>query len=278
MHRRFTTIALVAFAALAAACSASNGSTGTGNSSGGGSGVTSGDGTAAGSGGFTGTMEVRLVDAPSTDVTEIVVTIVKVEIHPSGGGWQTIGNVKQTIDLLKLQGGTFRSLGVSQWPAGKITELRLYVDDAGPNYVSTPDGQQHPLVVPSGDESGIKLKGGFEVPACATGALTIDFDGKNSIFTHPRGGGSGDEWTLRPVVRVKSLSFSGSCPDGGTDAATSSDGSTSSDAATNGDGAAPPNGDGVPGDLRLDPSDPCLGVTCPDTQLCVNGQCRTPIY
>ena len=186
-------------------------------------------------GGSSGDVEIRLVDAPNMDVAQIVVTITEVDAHVNGK-WVTLSSTLHTVDLLTLQGGTFALLGVTQIPAGKITQFRLYVTDAGPNYVTTPDQKQHPLTVPSGDESGIKLKVDVDVAPCAQGSVTLDFDGHNSIFTHPLGAGAGDEWLLRPVVRMKSVALSGSCGDAGI---TSSDGGnpTSSDG---GGGSLPP--------------------------------------
>ena len=205
-----------------------------------------------GSAGQSGDIEIRLVDAPNLDVTQIVVTITKVEAHV-GGSWQTLSSTTKTVDLLTLQGGTFALLGVTTLPAGKITQFRLYVTDAGPNYVVTPDTKQHPLTVPSGDESGIKLKADVDVAPCSQGSLTLDFDGHNSIFTHPLGSGAGDEWILRPVIRLKEVALSGSCNDGGvttsdggstsTDSGTpttTSDGGTYSDASSGSDGATLP--------------------------------------
>jgi hypothetical protein len=200
-----------------------------------------------GSSGQSGNIEIRLVDAPNMDVTQIVVTIAKVEAHV-GGKWQTLSSTTKTVDLLTLQGGTFALLGVTQIPAGKITQFRLYVTDAGPNYVTTPDTKQHPLTVPSGDESGIKLKADVDIAPCAQGSMTLDFDGHNSIFTHPIGAGAGDEWILRPVIRLKETSLSGSCNDAGipsTDAGnpTSTDaGNPTSDSGTSSDGSSPSDG------------------------------------
>src|SRR4051812_31289015 len=156
-----------------------------------------------------GAMELRLVDAPTEEVKEIVVTVTRVTAHAGGGGWVTLAEKTGTIDLLRLQGGSFVQLGVVQMPAGRLTQIRLYVKEDGPNYVTTPDGVQHPLTVPSGPQSGIKIKVGVEWPACATGNVTIDFDGKKSIFVHPKGAGAGDEWLLRPVVRLKSVTATG---------------------------------------------------------------------
>lgn len=208
-------IALAALTALAAACSSDPGPSGQ-----------------------SGDIEIRLVDAPNMDVTQIVVTITKVEAHVAGS-WQTLSSATKTVDLLKLQGGTFALLGVTSLPAGKITQFRLYVTDAGPNYVVTPDNMSHPLTVPSGDESGIKLKADVDVAPCSQGSITLDFDGHNSIFTHPLGSGAGDEWILRPVIRLKETALSGSCNDAGitnnTDGGSghpSDGGSTSTDSGT----------------------------------------------
>ncbi len=179
--------------------------------------------------GQSGDVEIRLVDAPSTTVTQIVVTITRVEAHVNGS-WVTLSNTTKTVDLLTLQGGTFALLGVTTIPAGKITQFRLYVTDAGPNYVTTPDTKQHPLTVPSGDESGVKLKADVDVSPCSQGSITLDFDGKNSIFTHPLGAGAGDEWLLRPVIRMKEAALSGSCSDAGIPSGDG--GTTSSDSGT----------------------------------------------
>jgi hypothetical protein len=221
-----------------------------------------------------GAMELRLVDAPSEDVKEIVVTITKVTAHTAGGGWVTLAEKTATIDLLKLQGGSFVQLGVVQMPAGRITQLRLYVKEDGPNYVTTPDGAHHPLTVPSGPQSGIKIKAGFDWPACAVGNMTVDFDGKKSIFVHPKGAGAGDEWLLRPVVRLKSVTASG---DGcGPDA-----GAPVVPADVPPAGGTPDGGAGGGTTTDTDPppimtpplGDPCATVTCDSSHYCNNGSC-----
>ncbi|HEY0714914.1 MAG TPA: DUF4382 domain-containing protein [Polyangia bacterium] len=235
--------------------------------------------TSENSGTGTGQVELRLVDAPADEVTEIVVTITRVEAHVAGGGgWVVLGDKTATIDLLKLQGGTFAQLGVAQMPPGKVTQLRLYVKEDGPNYVTTPDGKQHPLTVPSGTQSGIKIKAGFEWPACATGNLTIDFDGKKSIHVHPKGAGAGDEWLLRPVIRMKSVQITGEecgpmqppvmTPDASTPPVETPDAGT------------PPMTDaGVPPVITMPPvmqpppGEPCATVSCDDGEMCFNGGC-----
>jgi hypothetical protein len=231
-----------------------------------------------------GVMELRLVDAPTQEVTEIVVTITRVEAHVAGGGgWMVLGDKTATIDLLKLQGGTFAQLGVVKMPAGKVTQLRLYVKEDGPNYVTTPDGAQHPLTVPSGPQSGIKIKGGFDWPNCGVGNVTIDFDGKKSIFVHPKGAGAGDEWLLRPVVRLRSVSvMEGACDTPvpqtpAMDALPPLEGPTggSPDAGAPNDAGAPPVVEipAPPPVMTIPPGDPCAAVTCGEGLYCWNGSC-----
>jgi hypothetical protein len=259
----------------------------------------SGDGTfdpSTYTGAMSGAMELRLVDAPNPDVTAVVVTITHVDAHIAGAGWVTLSSKKVTVDLLSLQGGTFASLGVTALPAGNLTQLRLYTDDAGPNYVITPDGAQHPLDIPSGDESGIKLKLGIQIDACASGSITLDFDGHKSIWTHPRGGGAGDLWQLRPVVRLRAVTQTGTCSDGGTTPApsTGSDGGITPAPSTGSDGGVTPGPDGNTIDTTLPssgggtvenpnpptigtgaPSD-CGGMVCADGETCVNNVCTAP--
>jgi len=227
----------------------------------------SGSGSSIGSMG--GAMELRLVDAPSDEVKEIVVTIDKVTAH-TGGGWVELSSQKATIDLLKLQNGTFASLGVNALPSGRLTQIRLLVDEGGPNYVTTPDGAQHPLKVPSGTQSGIKLKLGVELPACPTGTITLDFDGKKSIFTHPTG--NGDEWILRPVVRLKAVTAQpGDCSTSAPPAppSTVDPPSTSTPPAP---GTPTPNTTYTPPISTGEPPD-CGGITCKDGQYCYNQVC-----
>jgi hypothetical protein len=219
-----------------------------------------------------GRLELRLVDAPADDVKEIVVTITRVEAHVAGGGWQVLAEENATVDLLRLQGGTFAQLGVVNFPGGKVTQLRLYVKEDGPNYVTTPDGVQHPLTVPSGTESGIKIKGGFDWNACDVGNVTIDFDGKKSIFVHPKGAGAGDEWLLRPVVRLKSVSVTGDgCkPDAGAP-------DTNPEMSTPAPIQPPPDAGPVENPpIMTDPPsnpDPCATITCAEGQFCYTGGC-----
>lgn len=193
----------------------------------------------------------RLVDAPTEDVSAIFVTVSRIDAS-IGGAWKTLVEGSSTVDLLTLQGGKFLDLGTAALPPGRVDQLRLHLAPGGDHHVQTPDGVDHPLTIPSGEQSGIKLVGGFDVPECASGAVTLDFDGKKSLMVHPSGQ-DGTTYSLRPVVRIKAIALAGSCEDA---ADAGAEGGAGDDAA-----AEPP-------------PDPCAAITCSDTEICENGACR----
>jgi hypothetical protein len=135
----------------------------------------------------------------SLGVKEIIVTIDKVTAHSTSAGWVTLTGSTTTVDILKLAQYA-QQLGFANMPAGKVTQLRLYVKEGGTQYVTTDAGARVDLKVPSGIQSGIKLKGLFDVNGCQSSNVPLTFDGKRSIWVHPTG--QGDEWILRPVIRT----------------------------------------------------------------------------
>jgi len=154
-----------------------------------------------------GRLAVSLVDAPA-NVSAIFVQVTKVTAHSTTAGWVTLSPdtispaTPLTIDLLTLQApATALSLGIVDLPPGTITQLRLFVAATG-NYVLLPGSAAHvPLKVPSGTQSGIKIHGPWVISACAETAVTLDFDGRRSIWVHPAL--QGEEWILRPVIHAK---------------------------------------------------------------------------
>jgi hypothetical protein len=169
-------------------------------------------------------------------VKEIIVTIDKTTTHSNTAGWVGLSKTNVKIDLLKLAQFA-EPLGLTRLPAGKITQLRLYVKEGGEQYVTLNDGKRVDLKVPSGIQSGIKLKGDFDLVACGVTDLNIKFDGKKSIWVHPTG--QGDLWILRPVVRLDSMqSKKAECPTDGTGGSGGTDGYPDDDGAGGGTGGS----------------------------------------
>lgn len=102
-----------------------------------------------------------------------------------------------TVDLLKQQGGSSASLlnGV-KLPAGHYEWIRLKLATTNCCTISLSDGSVHPLVVASGDETGLKLVRGFTVATDGTVNFTIDFDLRHSIVL------ANGVYFLKPVLRL----------------------------------------------------------------------------
>ncbi len=166
-----------------------------------------------------GQLAVALVDAPPDNATQIWVTITQVTAHTTSSGWVTIpmAAAPVTLDLMTLQApASAAALGFVNLPKGTtITQVRLYVaPEADKNWVILTDGSKWPLKVPSGSQSGIKIHGPWQIAECSQTTLTLDFDGKKSIFSHPAQ--QGNEWILRPVIRVKKVdTLATGCSTGG---------------------------------------------------------------
>jgi Domain of unknown function (DUF4382) len=133
-------------------------------------------------------------------VEHINVTISKVTAHSAGQGWVELFNgTPITIDLLDLKNST-TTLGFKNLPAGKITQIRLYTTEGATQNVVLKTGETIALKVPSGLQSGIKVKGLFDLKACTKTTLSFGFVGHRSIWVHPTG--QGDLWILRPVIHA----------------------------------------------------------------------------
>jgi hypothetical protein len=155
-------------------------------------------------------------------LVKIVVTVArvdaKVDVDALGhdhddddDSWVTLAIGPFTLDLLSLQGGSVATLGVAQLPAGDVDSLRLVLQDGPSNYVVTSAGTTLPLVVPSDEQTGIRVTGDFDAQACATGHVTLEFAGRHSIEIHPDG--DGDAYILRPVIHLREVDMTGVCPD-----------------------------------------------------------------
>lgn len=183
MHRWFAVLSLALTVAVAAGCSDKNNPVGTSQ----------------------GTLRMQMTDAPGAyDAVRLVVT--EVAVHRAGSdttsGWEVIQSDSTTYDLIQLSNGVLAPIATTVLPSGHYTQVRLTLG-AGSTIVV--DGVPHPLVVPSGMQSGLKLTGSFDVPAGGLVDLVLDFDAQRSIVV--TGGGT---YMLKPVVRVQVASNAGS--------------------------------------------------------------------
>lgn len=153
-----------------------------------------------------GTLEVRLVDAPIDNATEVNVAINSVQVNNSetDTGWVTINEPNQTYNLLELTNGAYAVLGETELEPGTYNQIRLILDSEGNNIVFD-DGKQVALTVPSGTQTGIKLNVDAVIESGITYTLQLDFNASKSVV---KAGNSG-KYLLKPVIRASNMATSG---------------------------------------------------------------------
>jgi hypothetical protein len=142
------------------------------------------------------------IDTNVSGVAEVVVFIDSVTVRSTADGWVQLQAEPFSLNLLApLPDGL--PIGSATLSPGELTQIRLGIDEAKPGYVVTLDGQTHPLVVPSGGESGLKIHGSWTVQTCETLTLQLDVGVQTSLHVHAAGGG--DEWILNPVIHASEV-------------------------------------------------------------------------
>jgi len=155
----------------------------------------------------TGTLALYLTDAPidAENVTGVYITINEIQYHLVGQ-WVTCEEFEgpETYNLLELTGGNSTLLGEFTLPAGNYTQIRFMLDipemgshPASPGcYIEFADNSTEPLFVPSGNETGYKATGHFEVPVNGTVELTADFDVRKAVVL------ADSHYILKPTIRL----------------------------------------------------------------------------
>jgi len=151
-----------------------------------------------------GRLTLRVTDSPVTSAKRVVVEFTGVEIKArDGGDTEVFDFAPRQIDLLALDGGGSEILlSDEDLPAGEYEWIRLKVNagrNASDSFIELDDGSIHPLFIPSGNQTGLKLIRGFTIGAGSTHNFTIDFDLRKSVIHPP---GLGEPYLLKPVLRL----------------------------------------------------------------------------
>ena len=145
----------------------------------------------------TSTLHVRLTDAPVA-YEEVNVDIREVRVKFSDDtlntGWVTLTTYPGIYNLLAYQNGVDTLLGTGVFPLQVVKEIRFVL---GPNNTIKDAGVVYPLTIPSGSESGLKIKVNKSLNATLE-TIIIDFDAALSVTKE----GTGD-YKLRPVLKIK---------------------------------------------------------------------------
>lgn len=122
-------------------------------------------------------------DGGSSGGAQLLLHVVRTEVHVAGGaeslgdgddvppdagepdgaddvdadtGWTVVSDAPRDVDLIALAGGP-DEIADGPVPAGRLTQLRLVLDAARPATLVV-DGDETAVEVPSGAESGLKLR------------------------------------------------------------------------------------------------------------------------
>ncbi len=149
----------------------------------------------------TGTMVIQIKDAQrERDIEELNIVVTKVEVHLAGdtededGEWITVVDGSYDFELLSLE-GVPATVGSSEVPVGKYTQIRIEVEEDGTAVV---DEQDLPLMVPS-NEIKIVNQPEFDVVEDGTTVVTLDFDlSEDGTIVD-----QGDKIILKPTIKIE---------------------------------------------------------------------------
>jgi hypothetical protein len=140
------------------------------------------------------TLTIRMTDAP-TALEEVNIDLQQVNIKfaKDSGGWVSMQTNSGIYNLLDFQNGFDTLIAQGTYPQGDVKEIRLVL---GSNNSVKENGQVYPLTIPSGSESGLKIKINKKLRT-GLNSLLIDFDALMSIKKER------NNYKLRPVIKLK---------------------------------------------------------------------------
>ena len=139
-------------------------------------------------------LQVRLTDAPTAlDEVNIDLQQVNIKFAKDSSGWVSMQTNAGIYNLLDFQNGLDTLIAEGTYSESDVKEIRLVL---GTNNSVKENGQVYPLTIPSGSESGLKIKISKKLRT-GLDSLLIDFDALMSIKKENEG------YKLRPVIRLK---------------------------------------------------------------------------
>ena len=139
-------------------------------------------------------LQIFLTDDPG-DYDQVNIDLQEVWVKVKDSSDFYILQTNQGIyDLLQLQNGLDTMIVNDSLPPGQVQELRLLL---GPDNSIMVDSVLHEMKVPSGQQSGLKIKMNKILVQDSLATVTIDFDAGESVVE--KGNGS---FSLKPVIRV----------------------------------------------------------------------------
>ncbi len=165
----------------------------------------------------TGFISLSISDGPVHDAKKVCISFDEIEFKGNGQSIIIELDPAESVNLLEFQGNNAMPILISEeLPAGEYQWLRLGIDakrlgmggtgdssetecDGEGSYIVMKTGEVYNLYVPSGEETGLKLVGGYTIPADSSVIFTAEFDLMKSV-TAPDG--LSPDVILRPTLRL----------------------------------------------------------------------------
>jgi hypothetical protein len=139
-------------------------------------------------------VQILLTDNPTAyDEVNVEITGIQVKLDKDTSGWVSLNTNAGVYDLLTLQNGITDTLATGTVPDGVLKEIRFIL---GSRNTVKVNGAIKPLVIPSGSESGLKIKIDKHLGETLN-SFILDFDAALSIKEET------DGYKLRPVIKLK---------------------------------------------------------------------------
>ncbi|WP_276483830.1 DUF4382 domain-containing protein [Paraflavitalea pollutisoli] len=140
-------------------------------------------------------LRIRLTDNPY-DASEVNVDIrqVRINLQDDSSGWVNLETRAGIYNLLDYQNGIDTLIAQSIVPTGRLKEIRFVLGTQNSIKIAN---TIYPLTIPSGSESGLKIKLDKQLHAHLD-SLVIDFDAAMSVIQEGTG-----NYKLKPVIKVK---------------------------------------------------------------------------
>jgi hypothetical protein len=140
-------------------------------------------------------LKIRMTDNPfNATAVNIDIEQVRVKLREDGEDWITLNTRAGIYNLLDYQNGIDTLLAQGIVPVGPLREIRFVLGSDNSIEIA---GISYPLTIPSGSESGLKIKLNKSL-AAGSDSVLIDFDAALSIFQTGTA-----EFKLKPVLKIK---------------------------------------------------------------------------
>jgi hypothetical protein len=139
-------------------------------------------------------VQILLTDNPTNfDEVNVEIQGIQVKLDKDTAGGVSLETEQGVYNLLALQNGLTDTIAKGTVPEGILKEVRFIL---GSNNTVKVNGVVKPLVVPSGSESGLKIKIDKHLRETLN-SFILDFDAALSIKEES------DGYKLRPVIKLK---------------------------------------------------------------------------